>query len=215
MKAQALILSFTVVAAACGSSSGGGIATERYYQAMEKKLAGDPRGYYEDLIDLAREEPDTRAGRRARAAIGGGIDPITGAAILGVLSAVAIPNFLKFQQRAKNAGLKSELMSLYVEMQMYQAENNRYCRNFSECSSWAPSSEYLFLLGDDMKHPPSMGDAELLKVQALALLESMGISPVVTNDGFVVVAVGNLDSDADLDVWTLDHNGEVFNVLSD
>lgn len=208
---------FNVLAAlllSTGCAVSGEEARERYYGAVERKLAGDARGFHDELTRLSLDAPETRAGRRARSAVAGGVDAVTGFAVVGILAAVAIPNFIKYQKQSAAAGLKAELRSLAVQMEVYRAEHQRYCRTFAECQ-FVPTADYVFMLGGDMVHAPSLAEPELLKVQALSLLESMGIEPVVTNDGFVVVAVGNADSDADLDVWTLDEQGQIFNVLVD
>ncbi|MEO1613696.1 MAG: hypothetical protein AAFU55_15270 [Pseudomonadota bacterium] len=71
MKHLITCLSVAALISACGGSQGN--AEKRYMGAIQKKLDGDQRGFYDDLMVLAVEESDTRAGRRARTAITGGM----------------------------------------------------------------------------------------------------------------------------------------------
>lgn len=47
-------------------------------------------------------------------------------AIIGILAAIAIPNFVKFQCRSKQSEAKINLKSLYVAQQGYHAEYDLY-----------------------------------------------------------------------------------------
>jgi len=47
-------------------------------------------------------------------------------AIVGILSAIAIPNFVKFQCRSKQTEARSALTALYVAEESYRAEFSKY-----------------------------------------------------------------------------------------
>ena len=47
-------------------------------------------------------------------------------AIIGILAAIAIPNFVKFQCRSKQSEAKGNLKALYVSEESYRAENDSY-----------------------------------------------------------------------------------------
>lgn len=47
-------------------------------------------------------------------------------AIIGILAAIAIPNFVKFQCRSKQSEAKNNLKALYVAEESYRAENDEY-----------------------------------------------------------------------------------------
>ncbi|RJP21093.1 MAG: prepilin-type N-terminal cleavage/methylation domain-containing protein [Candidatus Omnitrophota bacterium] len=51
-------------------------------------------------------------------------------AIIGILAAIAVPNFLNAQTRAKIARCKSDLKALSTAQEMYQLDNNRYTYPF-------------------------------------------------------------------------------------
>ena len=47
-------------------------------------------------------------------------------AIIGILAAIAIPNFIKFQCRSKQSEAKTNLKSIYVGQVAYHGENDTY-----------------------------------------------------------------------------------------
>ena len=47
-------------------------------------------------------------------------------AIIGILAAIAIPNFVKFQCRSKQSEAKGNLKALYVAQESYRAEFDKY-----------------------------------------------------------------------------------------
>jgi type IV pilus assembly protein PilA len=50
--------------------------------------------------------------------------------IIGILAAVAVPNLLKFQAKAKQSNAKTELTALYGTEKAYMVEYNTYTPNF-------------------------------------------------------------------------------------
>ena len=47
-------------------------------------------------------------------------------AIIGILAAIAVPNFVKFQCRAKQSEAKGNLKALYVSQEAFRAESDKY-----------------------------------------------------------------------------------------
>src|SRR5438105_13163044 len=47
-------------------------------------------------------------------------------AIIGILAAIAIPNFIKFQARSKQSECKSNLKSMFTSQQSYKQEKDSY-----------------------------------------------------------------------------------------
>ena len=47
-------------------------------------------------------------------------------AIIGILAAIAIPNFVKFQCRSKQSESKGNLKAMYVSQESYRAESDTY-----------------------------------------------------------------------------------------
>ncbi|MCP4503285.1 MAG: prepilin-type N-terminal cleavage/methylation domain-containing protein [Deltaproteobacteria bacterium] len=60
-------------------------------------------------------------------------------AIIGILAAIAIPNFVKFQCRAKQSEAKTNLKALFTANESYRAEHDKYfgqasCGNSGACT---------------------------------------------------------------------------------
>jgi type IV pilus assembly protein PilA len=47
-------------------------------------------------------------------------------AIIGILAAIAIPQFASYRQKAYNAGAQSDLKNLKTGMEAYNADNQEY-----------------------------------------------------------------------------------------
>ena len=60
-------------------------------------------------------------------------------AIIGILAAIAIPNFLNAQVRAKVASVKSELNSLNTALESYFVDNDAYPRDSNDTSPEDPA----------------------------------------------------------------------------
>src|SRR5512144_2127084 len=58
-------------------------------------------------------------------------------AIIGILAAIAIPNFLRFQAKSKQSEAKTNLGGLFTVEIAYFGENNTYS-NFTQIA-WAPT----------------------------------------------------------------------------
>ena len=69
--------------------------------ALFTRNGGDSRGYFDGLIALAHASPDSREGRRARATLTN--NPFNQFTTIGILAAIAIPNFIEFREKAKEA----------------------------------------------------------------------------------------------------------------
>jgi len=144
-------------------------------------------------------------------------------AIIGILAAIAIPNFLRFQAKSKQSEAKTNLGGIFTAQTAYLSEWNRY-GSFSEIA-WSPIGTkqiYTYYSGSnaansaqgtstgtgDFKAPPIIG------VQAWAGTVTPGISTGLTG-GFTSGAIGNLDADASLDIWVVDDVRNLRNVSDD
>jgi type IV pilus assembly protein PilA len=68
-------------------------------------------------------------------------------AIIGILAAIAIPNFLKFQAKSKQSEAKSNLGAIFTGQASYFGENNSY-GHFGQIN-WSPSGQprYQYIVG--------------------------------------------------------------------
>jgi len=129
-----------------------------------------------------------------------------GIAIVGILAAIAIPDFLKFQAKARQAEAKTSLQEIFTAQAAHFGENNHYGETFEQIG-WAPAvhGNYAYYLGDDVI-PTAAGVTYHLPAHVQSFVEA---------ESFLAVAVGNVDNDDSLDVWTIDDSRELKNVHND
>jgi len=94
-------------------------------------------------------------------------------AIIGILAAIAIPNFLRYQCKSKQAEAKAALGSIFTNEESYRAEYDTY-RGLGQ-------------VGFDTSGTPRYS-------------YTITASAATT---FTAQATGNVDSDAAADVWTI------------
>ena len=150
---------------------------------------------------------------------------MTVVAIIGVLAAIAIPGFARYQTRAKQSEAKVVLKSFFVSQKAYYGENSvyvpmanlvgftvegasRYFYRFnSPCTSvWnvpgpRPAAGFDCVTQNTARFP----GARLLPEWPATLGPNAPLSPGVSGRcpacEFTAAAIGDLDTDATLDVW--------------
>ena len=129
-----------------------------------------------------------------------------GIIVIGILAAIAIPNFLKFQSLAKQSEAKVQLKMLQQEQMYFNVDTGRFANSFRDLN-WTPpvNNQYGYCLPDEQVESSVHGYIEL-PVEA---------SPFVTDYNFVMTAVGNIDNDPFLDIWQVDMNGELYHLFDD
>jgi type IV pilus assembly protein PilA len=131
-------------------------------------------------------------------------------AIIGILAAIAIPNFLRFQAKSKQSEAKGNLAGIFTGQTSYQAENNRF-GSLSEIA-WAPigtSIRYTYFSGTDV--------AGFVASPAYTAPAVVGFTATTTANPqmFTAGAVGNIDTDTFLDGWTINDVKNLRNVSDD
>jgi type IV pilus assembly protein PilA len=99
-------------------------------------------------------------------------------AIIGILAAIAIPNFMTYQCKAKQAEAKSVLGSIRVLQEAYFAEFDKYANSTADLGNITPK-------GDPRYTYAVTGDA----------------------NGFTATATAISGKGVGDDVWTMDHTG--------
>jgi len=102
-------------------------------------------------------------------------------AIIGILAAIAIPNFLNYQCKAKQSEAKANLGNIRTNEEAYFAEYDGYAESTDNLgfATKGNNSRYTYAI--------ETGDS-----------------------AFTATATGSL-KDTDDDVWTIDHNGTLTN----
>ena len=125
-------------------------------------------------------------------------------AIIGILAVIAIPNFLKYQARAKQSEAKTNLVAIHASEMAYFAEKNAYVDDFNAIGFAVTGSSqlYYYELGNSSSGtlPPGCTASTLDNV---------------SDTGFTAVATANIDGDSTCDVWTIDEKKMLVNVTND
>lgn len=221
---RSIVAVLGLLVVACGGGSGTVKAppraaqSEQYFEALDARYNGDSRAYYDGLLQLAHDDPDSRAGRKARAILQAD-DGLLLLATVGSMAGALVPNFNKYQTKSKEVEARTSLQSLYTAQSAFMAEKKRYCRTFKECGYQAlPGQTYvLFMTPKEFAVAPGADDLmrTVVVTEAREALVAAGVKPVVEKKRFVAAAVANLDGDDVLDVWTIDETGSLVHVVSD
>jgi type IV pilus assembly protein PilA len=126
-------------------------------------------------------------------------------AIIGILAAIAIPNFLSYQAKARQAEVKTNLGGVYVSQTAYYGDKGGY-GNFSiigyqlggTSNGTCNVCRYTYRVGT----PSSSigGSAETITGTSLPNTEGTPGNAITLNQ-FTITASGNIDTDTSLDQW--------------
>jgi type IV pilus assembly protein PilA len=176
-------------------------------------------------------------------AIVGGVACL-GLGIVGLLAAIAIPNFLQFSCKAKQSEAKTSLSGLFTAEKAFYGEYGFYSSDLSSVS-WGPYDKPHYVYGfanagpgdltsEERSHFPdydeSRKDTAMAVVRKALMLpeidahdehgapldgSSLPSSTGVERDHFLAGAAGNVDRDATLDLWTIDERKTMTNTGND
>ncbi len=131
--------------------------------------------------------------------LGVGCLPIT-----GILAAIAIPNFIRFQARSKMAECKTALKSIYISEKSAYGDDKKYLTRFTQLGlpPLGPTQRYTYYLSSEEVLPATARGAPSQQV-GLAQLRAHGVTPAATEAGFTAACVGNIDNDDGVDIWSI------------
>jgi len=136
-------------------------------------------------------------------------------AIIGILAAIAIPNFLRFQAKSKQSEAKTNLGGIFTAQTAYFGEKNTY-GTFTHIA-WAPigkSQLYTYYSGSNGTDGTA-GTTDLKAPASGTTAWAGSVTPAMTASTFTAGAIGNIDSDATLDIWSVNDVKEVANISDD
>ena len=127
--------------------------------------------------------------------------------VVGILAAIAIPNFIKFQARSKQSECKANLKSAWFAQQAYFADKNEWGTT-AEQIGFRPEGKnrYLYQLSVDGLVPATLSSRSTAELQAGY---PPGLSDLVGSHGqcpdcvLTMVCAGDVDNDPGIDVWSL------------
>jgi type IV pilus assembly protein PilA len=126
-------------------------------------------------------------------------------AIIGILAAIAIPNFLKFQAKSRQSEAKTNLKGIYTVETAYKGEFGYYSNSF-EGLGWNAVGPFKYAL--------SVGGP--IYGLLLPLTDAVNNDPPGAGDSsFTAVAWGNIDSDTLCDTWQVNSENLLENTFND
>src|SRR3990170_309555 len=126
-------------------------------------------------------------------------------AIIAILAAIAIPNFLSFVSQTRRSEVKSNLEAIYKAELSYFAEKDRYSDSFVEIR-WVPVgvAHYTYSVG-----------TEYLGKDNNVNPKPASANPAANDNSFTAYGWGNIDSDSTVDIWRIDHQKNLVNDVDD
>ena len=135
-------------------------------------------------------------------------------AIIGILAAIAIPNFMTYQAKSKQSEAKVGLGGIFTTATSFFAENNTYTVVNASNLGYAPagSPRYSFVYG-------GVAAANLINTGSTSATcpgtTFTSTAPAATATGFTSGARGNIDSDPTCDEWTINDIRNLTNNVND
>jgi type IV pilus assembly protein PilA len=136
-------------------------------------------------------------------------------AIIGILAAIAIPNFLRYQAKSRQSEAKTNLGAVFVAETAYFSENSRY-GSFSEIgyALAGTTNRYSYrspAIGGNGPSANAVGIDQIPCGAPVACTVSTDASPAVPNNsstavgavGFTASAAASIDSDPTIDGWSV------------
>jgi len=122
-------------------------------------------------------------------------------AIIGILAAISVPNYMKFQARARQSEAKVQLQSAFAAATSYFAQYGTY--NCGSCG-FAPGTNTVYTYATSSSNTwKGLNDCGTVSQAAQS------------TDAFTMAASGNIDSDATCDVWTMNDANALSNTTND
>lgn len=117
-------------------------------------------------------------------------------AIIGILAAIAIPNFLKFQSRTRQSEAKTQLKGFATSAKSYASSNPTGFTYACGRCDWAPEGTNLYSY--------TVSDNADDNVTGSKNCDAAGNDTVAQSEsGFTAIAHGNIDGDATCDTWQI------------
>jgi len=138
-------------------------------------------------------------------------------AIIGILAAMAIPDYLKFTTKVRQSEVKSNLSGIYVAEFAYFAEFGLYSGDYNYLG-WSPQTMnlYVYEIGPDVIcYPKTHSSRCWEEVVPFDDEPKNNAPPLVTNDSFTVIGYANVDSDEAVDTWQINDRKDLVNTYND
>ncbi len=141
-------------------------------------------------------------------------------AIIGFLSMISVPSFLKFLSKAKRAEAYMNLGSLYVAQKTYWAENGTFSSVLlgKDGIGWKPEGysgggaqeKFNYTYGFNQGQ-----EGQNYFTGKLSAPQSALGTTKADKEGFIIAAAGDIDGDGTADLLTVNHHNDIKVVVDD
>jgi len=142
-------------------------------------------------------------------------------AIIGILAAIAIPNFMTYQAKARQSEAKVGLGGIFTSATAYFAENSTFTVTSATQIGYAPSGapRYSFYYGGStgaFRINTGSNSATSGCHGTNPPKDSAGVNVTVTASAFTAGAIGDVDGETTVcDQWTIDNGRLLVNTTND
>ncbi len=134
-------------------------------------------------------------------------------AIIGILAAIAIPNFLKYQAKSKQSEAKTNLKGIFTSETSYFSEANKY--GSFDMVNFALTGNTAKVYHFTVDGTNFIGASVPSDTDGVATGGGKTFTPAYGNTDFTATAKGNIDSDTDLDAWAISSAQPLTNPFND
>ena len=141
-------------------------------------------------------------------------------AIIGILAAIAIPNFMTYQAKARQSEAKVNLGGLFTTATSYFAENNTFSVPTANALGYLPSGNIRYNI-----YYGGIGNISVPAAQFKVTSPCSGGAPTAVPvpagstgpglNGFTAGTIGNIDSDSTCDEWSINDLRNLTNTRND
>jgi type IV pilus assembly protein PilA len=141
-------------------------------------------------------------------------------AIIGILAAIAIPNFMTYQAKARQSEAKVNLGGMFTTATSYFAENNTFSVPTANSLGYMPAGNARYNLWYG-----GVGSISIPTAQFRVTVPCNNVAPTAVPvpagstganlNGFTAGAIGNIDSDSTCDEWEINDLRNLTNTNND
>ncbi len=163
------------------------------------------------IISLARSSQPAYAQRTVLAIIAL-VMPLVFIPVAGILAAIAIPNFIKYQARAKQVECRVNLMAALVGEESFRAEHDAYSTSPADVGFSPDSSRALYRFASEgplsevgvaPQRAGGRSTEELDRGLPTGLRARLGVHGTCPDCSITIACVNDVDLDPTLDVWSI------------
>lgn len=137
-------------------------------------------------------------------------------AIMGILAAIAIPNFMTYGAKARQSEAKVNLGGIFVAAMSMKEEQKTFVISDINHLGFSPSGVPRYSLWYAVNGVPTMiPSANLVKGPCDVTTPPTTVRVAASATGFTAAAKGNMDNDATCDEWSINDAKVLTNTLND